>query len=70
MKKLIAALTMVLTGCGLFCEAGEMQCSGGKAEMCSASGSWTTWQDCGSIGKTCTTNPGSCSGYTGIACCR
>jgi hypothetical protein len=78
MKRALAvtafALSLALPSCnsGFFdsCNAGDMRCHGNTAQMCNAYDSWEDWQNCGSIGETCSTAPSQCGGYSGIACCR
>ena len=65
---LIFGCAIVLAGCGCG-EPGDMQCQGSRAMMCGAYNSWEVFQDCGSIGMSCSTAPGACGGYAGIACC-
>jgi hypothetical protein len=69
---LAVAVLSALPGCFLLkeCDAGEMRCNGETAQMCDSSGDWEDWQKCGSIGEQCYSDPSSCSGYSGISCCR
>jgi hypothetical protein len=43
-----------------------MRCESNVSQMCNSDSKWENYQDCGSIGETCTS---SCSGYSGITCC-
>jgi len=45
------------------------RCSGGMLQLCSGI-SCQDYQDCGSIGMTCSEDPGDCLGYVGMACCN
>jgi len=73
MKTIVLVLGLLLVaGCGSEwwgCGAGEMQCDGNTAQMCSASNHWEDWQNCSAVQRQCTTDDWRCSGYSGIACC-
>jgi hypothetical protein len=73
MNKMIAVLLLFICLCscgkdGIFdsCNPGDMRCESNVSQMCNSDSKWENYQDCGSIGETCTS---SCSGYSGITCC-
>lgn len=75
MNKLIAMLLLSICLCscgddGIFgssCDPGDMRCHDNVSQMCNSDSRWEDYRNCGSIGESCTS---SCSGYSGITCCR
>ncbi len=51
-------------------DCGEIRfrCAHNTMQLCNASGDWELYQDCGSVGETCTNIPANCGGYAGPCC--
>ncbi len=75
MNKLILMLLLLLAVClpscdkdfWQSCDPGDMRCKDNVSQMCNSNKDWEDYQNCGSIGETCTS---SCSGYSDITCCH
>ena len=68
----MVAAFLVSYGCSALsdnCTSGDMRCQGTMAQMFGQYG-WADFQNCGSVGQTCSTDPGQCGGYNKIACCK
>lgn len=66
----VAALTIACPG-GLDthdCGTIRFECKNNAMFICNAEGDWELFQDCGSIGETCTNVPANCGGYAGPCC--
>ena len=78
MYRIIILLIILFIGCYADYELdqdcydpGYMSCQENKVVMCSASGSWTVYQDCDYNDQMCFHGSSTkCSGYWDITCCE